>query len=206
MFNWETGDAYLTAWVRMRQASDAANRAIEIQLGKRHTTMAQVDILLVLSMSKVPLSPGQIAAYVFREKHSVSALLSRMRRAGYIKKARSKQDQRVVKVELQPKGRELLDQTIPVIMGYGRDVFASRFSEKEIRQFDRYLKVLRDRSLRELGAEPRRLPATMEWQTDLLIYWQGLLREYRSGAAIPDDGSRPEKLDAVPAGQRGRIA
>lgn len=203
MFNWETGDPYLTAWVRMRQASDASSRAIEIQLGKRHTTMAQVDILLVLSMSKVPLSPGQIAAFVFREKHSVSALLSRMRRAGYIKKARSKQDQRVVKVELQPKGRELLDQTVPVIIGYARDVFSSRFSEKEIRQFDRYLRSLRDRSLRELRTEPKRLPPTMEWQTELMVYWQDLLRNYRQ-TALAGDIHQPVKSEGLPAPQHGR--
>jgi DNA-binding MarR family transcriptional regulator len=204
MFNWETGDPYLTAWVRMRQASDAAARTVEIQLGKRHTTTAQVDILLVLSMSKVPLSPGQIAAYVFREKHSVSALLSRMRRAGYIKKARSKQDQRVVKVELQPKGRDLLDQTAPVIMGYARDVLSSRFSEKEIRQFDRYLKAMRDRSLRELGTEPRRLPPTMEWQSDLLAYWQGLLRAYRE-TTISGDARQSGKPEGALIKQRGRV-
>ena len=204
MFNWETGDPYLTAWVRMRQASDAADRAIEIQLGKRHTTMAQVDILLVLSMSKVPLSPGQIAAFVFREKHSVSALLSRMRKAGYVKKARSKQDQRVVKVELQPKGRELLDQTVPVILGYARDVFSSRFSEKEIRQFDRYLKSLRDRSLRELRTEPKRLPPTMEWQTDLLVHWQGLLKTYRD-TAVSGEALQRDKREDSPAAHQGRV-
>jgi hypothetical protein len=77
--NWETKDPYLTAWVRLRQASDAALRATEIELGKRQTTLAQMDVLLILSMSKVPLSPGEISAYVFREKHSVSALLSRIR-------------------------------------------------------------------------------------------------------------------------------
>lgn len=196
MFNWETGDPYLTAWVRMRQASDATSRSVEIQLGKHHTTVAQMDILLVLSMSKVPLSPGQIAAYVFREKHSISALLSRMRRAGYIKKARSKQDQRVVKVELQPKGRDLLAQAIPVIIGYARDVLESSFSEKEVRQFDRHLKVLRDRALQELGTEPRRLPPSMEWQTDLLDYWKGLIRESRL-VALPNNSEVSAKQNAI---------
>ena len=52
--NWETKDPYLTAWVRLRQASDAALRATEIELGKRQTTLAQMDVLLILSMSKVP--------------------------------------------------------------------------------------------------------------------------------------------------------
>ena len=68
----------------------------------------------------------------------------------------------VVIVEDITEFRQLLDQTVPVIIGYARDVFSSRFSEKEIRQFDRYLKSLRDRSLRELRTEPKRLPPTME--------------------------------------------
>lgn len=203
MFNWETGDPYLTAWVRMRQASDATSRTVEIQLGKHHTTVAQMDILLVLSMSKVPLSPGQIAAYVFREKHSISALLSRMRRAGYIKKARSKQDQRVVKVELQPKGRELLADTIPVIIGYARNVLTSSFSEKEIKQFDRHLKALRDHALHELGTEPRPLPPSMEWQADLLHYWKGLARESRL-VTLPKDSDRSTEQNGVLAKPRGR--
>jgi DNA-binding MarR family transcriptional regulator len=91
-----------------------------------------MDVLLILSMSKNPLSPGEISSYVFREKHSVSALLSRMQRAGYVKKVRSRKDQRVVKIQIQPKGRELLDQAIPVVIGHSREMLASRFSEKEI--------------------------------------------------------------------------
>ena len=127
-----------------------------------------------------------------------------MRKAGYVKKARSKQDQRVVKVELQPKGRELLDQTVPVILGYARDVFSSRFSEKEIRQFYRYLKSLRDRSLRELRTEPKRLPPTMEWQTDLLVHWQGLLKTYRD-TAVSGEALQRDKREDSPTAQQGRV-
>ena len=162
MHNWETKDPYLTAWVRLRQASDAAFRATEIELGKRQTTLAQMDVMLILSMSKVPLSPGEISAYVFREKHSVSALLSRMQRAGYVKKVRSKKDQRVVKIQIQPKGKELLNQSVAVIVGYARDLLRTRFTEKEIKQFDRSMKALRDLALRELGTEAKRIPFSLK--------------------------------------------
>jgi MarR family transcriptional regulator, organic hydroperoxide resistance regulator len=158
MYNWEIADPYMTAWVRLRQATQAALRATEIELGKQQTTLAQMDVLLVLSMSGVPLSPGQIALYVFREKHSVSALLSRMQRAGYVKKARSKKDQRVVKIQIQPKGKELLDRAMPVITGYTRDLLVARFSEKEIKQLDRYLKDLRDAALQALGTKVKPFP------------------------------------------------
>jgi DNA-binding MarR family transcriptional regulator len=173
----------LTAWVRLRQASDAALRATEIELGKRQTTLAQMDVLLILSMSKIPLSPGEISAYVFREKHSVSALLSRMQRAGYVKKVRSKKDQRVVKIQIQPKGKELLNQSVAVIVGYARDLLRTRFTEKEIKQFDRSMKALRDLALRELGTEAKRIPATIEWEPEPLGQWQGIIKRYHAGEA-----------------------
>ncbi len=181
MHNWETRDPYLTAWIRLRQASDAALRATEIEFSKRQTTLAQMDVLLILSMSKVPLSPGEISAYVFREKHSVSALLSRMQRAGYVKKVRSKKDQRVVKIQIQPKGRELLNQSTAVILGYARDLLKARFSEKEIKQLDRFMKALRDVSLRELGTEAKRLPATIEWEPEPMGQWRNIVKQYRAG-------------------------
>ena len=183
MHNWETKDPYLTAWVRLRQASDAALRATEIELGKRQTTLAQMDVLLILSMSKIPLSPGEISAYVFREKHSVSALLSRMQRAGYVKKVRSKKDQRVVKIQIQPKGKELLNQSVAVIVGYARDLLRTRFTEKEIKQFDRSMKALRDLALRELGTEAKRIPVTIEWEPEPLGQWQGIIKRYHAGEA-----------------------
>jgi len=160
--NWETRDPYVTAWIRLRQASDAVVRVTEIELNKTGTTLAQLDVLLILSMSRVPLSPGEIAAYVGREKHSTSALLSRMQRAGYVKKVRSKKDQRVVKIQIQPKGIELLNQSAPVIVGYARDLLRSNFSEADMKQLDWYMKTLRDLSLLELGTKAQPLPATIE--------------------------------------------
>jgi DNA-binding MarR family transcriptional regulator len=190
--NWETKDPYMTAWIRLRQASDAMLRVIEIELGKRQTTLTQMDVLLILSMSKVPLSPGEISAYVFREKHTVSALLSRMQRAGYVKKVRSKKDQRVVKVQIRPKGEELLNQSIAIIFGYARDLLKARFSEKEIKQLDRFMKALRDLSLRELGTETKRLPATIEWEPEPMGQWRNIVKQYRAG----DTGIR--KVAAAP--------
>lgn len=181
MHNWETKDSYMTAWIRLRQASDAVLRAVEIELGKRQTTLAQMDVLFILSMSKVPLSPGEISAYVFREKHSVSALLSRMQRAGYVKKVRSKKDQRVVKIQIRPEGRDLLNQSVAVIAGYARDLLRACFDEKEIKQFDRYMKTLRDLALQELGTEARRIPQTIGWEPEPVAQWRGILKEYRAG-------------------------
>ena len=107
MYDWELSDDALKAWVRLRQASDALERVVETGMAKHDATLAQVDVLGVLSISKVPLTPGVIASYTFRQQHSASAQLSRMSRAGLVKKTRSKEDQRVVRIKIRPKGEEL---------------------------------------------------------------------------------------------------
>jgi len=98
-----------------------------------------------------------------------------------VKKVRSKKDQRVVKIQIQPKGRELLNQSVAVIIGYARDLLKSRFSEKEIRQLDKFMKALRDLALRELGTDAKRIPATIDWDPEPLGQWRGIVKQYHAG-------------------------
>ena len=160
MHDWEFENPHLTAWIRLRQAAGVANRIVEVELGKLGTTLAQVDVLTILSLSKGSLTPGEIAAYVFREKHSASALLTRMQRAGLVKKVRSRRDQRVVKIQIQPKGRELIAKALGV--EYRADLLASNFTEEEVRQFDGYLKRLRDASLKTMGSTAESMPPNID--------------------------------------------
>lgn len=162
MYDWEVGDPFFIAWVRMSQATEAVSRAMEIELGKQQATFAQAHVLLVLSLSKNALTPGDLAPYLFREKHSVSALLTRMQRAGYVRKTRIKKDQRVVRVRIQPKGKELLDRAMPIVLRYTRDLLASCFTQQEVKRFDGDLKKLRDRALRELETGATALPDTFD--------------------------------------------
>ena len=68
----------------------------------------------------------------------------------------------------------------------------ARFSEKEIKQFDRFMKALRDLSLRELGTDAKRLPATIEWEPEPMGQWRNIVKQYRAG----DTGIR--KVAAAP--------
>ena len=160
MHDWEFENPHLTAWIRLRQAAGVTNRIVEVELGKLGTTLAQVDVLTILSLSKGSLTPGEIAAYVFREKHSASALLTRMQRAGLVKKVRSRRDQRVVKIQIQPKGRELIAKAVGV--EYRADLLVSNFTEEEVRQFDGYLKRLRDASLKTMGSTAESMPPNID--------------------------------------------
>jgi DNA-binding MarR family transcriptional regulator len=162
MYNWELSNDALKAWVRLRQASDAVERVLGTGLGKRDTTLAQIDVLGLISVSKEPLTPGAIASYTFRQPHSISAQVIRMSRAGLVKKTRSKNDQRVVKIKIQPKGEELLKETRQAGPGEARRLFKSCLTQKEIKQLDGLLRRVRDCALQELEMKVELLPETID--------------------------------------------
>jgi DNA-binding MarR family transcriptional regulator len=161
MYDWELSDDAIKAWVRLRQAYDAVERMVEVGLDKRNVTLAQVDVLGVLSISKVPLTPGAIASYTFRQPHSASAQLIRMSRAGLVKRTRSKNDWRLVRIRIQPKGEELLKETRQAGLAQARRLLKSALSDEEIKHLDRLLRKVRDRALRELGMKAEPLPETI---------------------------------------------
>ncbi len=162
MYDWELADPVCNLWIRMRQAWEAMDKTLEVNLGKSDTTLSQIDVLVILSINKGSLTPGEIASFMFREKHSASALLTRMQRAGFVKKTRSKKDQRVVKIKMQPKGEELLRQAMPSGLGQSRRLLRNCLSDSEVQQLDQLLKKVRDCALDELGVKAEPLPAACD--------------------------------------------
>jgi len=162
MYDWELNDDTLKTWVRLRQASEAMERVLGAGLDEHDATLAQIDVLGVLSASKVLLRPGTIGSYTFRQQHSVSAQLGRMRKAGLITKTRGKEDERAVTVKITPKGKERLEQTREAGLGQARKLLKAALSDEEIKQLDGLLKKVRDQALQRLGTKAERLPDSLD--------------------------------------------
>jgi DNA-binding MarR family transcriptional regulator len=58
-----------------------------------------------------PVTIGQLCEYLFISNSATSELVSRMEDAGYVTRRRSKQDSRVVFVELTPDGQRIAEET-----------------------------------------------------------------------------------------------
>jgi len=157
-----TSHPFLNTWILMSEAFEASTRAVELELERNDTTMAQLNMLLVMDHSKVPLTPGQISEFTFRQQHSVSAQLSRMMRNGLVKKTRGQKDQRLVTVKMTPKGKELLDRIKPIGLGLAQDMVRESIPEGELEQFNGYLKQVRDVALQKLGKEAKPRPSTFQ--------------------------------------------
>jgi len=162
MYEWELPDSVFNAWVRLRQAWEVMERLLATELDIYHTTLYQIDILMILSVAKVPLTPSEIASFRFREKHTTSELITRMEKAGYVKKVRGKKDQRSIRIRMQLKGEELLKKAVGSGFAYARRIMKSALSEEEIKQLDQLLKKLRDGALRELALTTEPLPDTLD--------------------------------------------
>jgi len=158
MYNYELTDNALKAWIRLRQTSEAVEKVLLTDLNKQGFTPAQVDLLAALDAWEKPPTQGQLARHLFREQLSISVQLTRMWRAGAVRKIRQRDDQRVVKVSMTPKGRDLLAQIKKTGMGQAREIVASALSEQELAQLDRLAKKVRDRALERLGQKAEKLP------------------------------------------------
>ncbi len=161
MYDWDMGDSALNTWVRLRQTWEAMISSVESELETYNITLPQLDILLMLAASETSLTPSEIASLTFRELHTVSGLLSRMERVGYVCKIRNTNDRRFVRVMIQPKGQQLLDTVMASRYTGGRRIVKNNLSDDEIGQLDCLLKKLRDGALADLSIKSKPLPRTL---------------------------------------------
>jgi DNA-binding MarR family transcriptional regulator len=72
-------------------------------------TFAQVRLLILLDEEKAA-SPSRLAARLGVSCSTITELLERLSRGGYVRKNRSELDRRQVMISLQPKGRRLISE------------------------------------------------------------------------------------------------
>ncbi len=162
MYDWRFSDPVSTTWVLLRQTWEALAEYLWVELSIYDLTLAQIDILRILSISREPLPECDIASLTFRTPQSVSGLISRMQKAGYVRKSRSGANQRSVTVKLQPKGQEVVDKVMELGFEYGNRVIKSALSTDEIEQLGTLLTKCRNKALEGLGYSVQPLPEALD--------------------------------------------
>ena len=151
MLDWELDDPFLDGLVLLAQAFEACKRSVVLELGRDDLTLAHFNILLLLYVNKGPLTPGQMSSCLFRERHTISALLTRMQKLGYITKTKNMDDERVVEVRITAMGRKVIKRAMANMRGYSRDLVQSCFSEEQVKEWNEAMRRLRDHALETLG-------------------------------------------------------
>ena len=91
------------------QVRKAANRLLADQLAKRGITgiVPSHGNILVNLYRHGPLPMNRLAALIGRKKNTLTVLVRKLEKAGFVKLAKDSRDHRMTLVELTPKGREL---------------------------------------------------------------------------------------------------
>ncbi|MBE3549791.1 MAG: Transcriptional regulator, MarR family [Brockia lithotrophica] len=94
------------------------------------------------------LTIGELSAKMYLANSTVTDLVDRLERGGYVRRVRASHDRRVVRVELLEAGRTIIDEVIRRRQAYLAGLLR-RFSPEEAEQLRRLLARLHAEMLRE---------------------------------------------------------
>ncbi len=118
-------DVFQAETLVLTTISDAGNitqRALDKRLGPLKLSLPQQRILVLVYYASESLTPSLLAWLLLQERHSVSGLLNRLEDHDLISRRRDGQDRRVIWVELTPKGREIVEEAIDVVLDVAREL------------------------------------------------------------------------------------
>lgn len=127
-------------WVRLFATATVVQRARELELAKLGITPIQAGVLMILKTATKPVTPTQLARTLYREPHSMSALLQRMEKQGLIERTKDLAQKNLVRISITKKGEETFRRQ------WGAKVttnITSCLSEKEVSTLETCLDKLR---------------------------------------------------------------
>lgn len=138
----------LHLWVLLRITAHAIGRARDKELLQYDLTSPQAAVLSIIRALGKKATPTTIARQLLREAHSVSGLLSRMEKDGYLRKVKDLDRKNLIRVEMTEKGKKVYSQSSK---RESIHLVISSLSKEEQRQLASYLKKIRDNAFKEIG-------------------------------------------------------
>jgi DNA-binding MarR family transcriptional regulator len=142
-------------WVLLHQTTDAALRARQKELDQFGVSVIEVGVLVAIQAIGKEATPSEISRRIFREPHTVSALLNRMEKKGLVRKTQDLDRKNMVRVSITEKGRQAYDKSTGRKSIYK---IISSLSEEERQQLRSCLEKLRNKSFKGLVVEPKPPP------------------------------------------------
>jgi len=142
-------------WVLLHQVSDIIFNAREAELQEYNLPATQAEVLFVIKAIDDKTTPAQISRMIFRRPHSVSGIIDRMAKAGLVKRAKDLDRKNLVRVTITEKGQQAYKQALK---RKSVQKIMSSLSEAERQKLKSLLETLRNKGLKELGIDPKKLP------------------------------------------------
>ncbi len=142
-------------WVLLHQVSDIIFNSREEELRQYGLPATQAEVLFVIKAIGDKATPAQISRMIFRRPHSVSGILDRMAKAGLVKRTKDLHRKNWVRVTLTEKGQQAYKQALK---RKSVQKILSSLSEAERQKLKSLLETLRNKGLKELGMDAKKVP------------------------------------------------
>ena len=121
-------------------AARSMKRALEIKLSEYNITSSQYSVLEILGKYN-GISLSELGKLLYFDNPTITGIINRMARAKLLRRNRDRNDRRVIKVYLTPKGWDLQSK-LPIIAENVNEEAVESFNDSEKQVFLDLLKCL----------------------------------------------------------------
>ena len=147
-------DADHDLWILLTHTRYAIYRAREKELQRYGVSPEQVSVLFIVQALGNRATPSEIARFIIRQPHTVSALIERMAEKGLVKKMHDLERKNLVRVSLTEKGQKVYE--ISTKRGPIHRIMGS-LDATERANFQKTLEKLQTQARKEIGLEDKKL-------------------------------------------------
>jgi len=134
-------------WSLLSQAKDAVFKSREKELFQYGITTREAAALFVIHYIREKTTPAEIARWISRENHRITALLRQMERKGLVREVKDSKRKSMLLVELTEKGQYAYRQSLK---RESIHMAMSLLSDNERKQFESSLRKVRDQALKNI--------------------------------------------------------
>jgi DNA-binding MarR family transcriptional regulator len=151
------GDEFQDLYLLFARARYLTFRAREKELQRFGLTPEQAQVLFIIQNITEKATPAEISRYILRQPHSVSAIVDRMVKKGFVTKIKDLERKNMVRVAVTEKGMKAYELTkkrasIRHILGV--------LDEKQREDLRKYLDIIMTKAREELGMDRDTLPSS----------------------------------------------
>jgi DNA-binding MarR family transcriptional regulator len=122
--NYESENTVLRLWLLLRRVGDSLMRCQDLLFSKSGLTTEQWGVLTAIK-ARGPLRPSDLSQILERTPNSMSMLIDRMVKAGWVRRIRDRKDRRVVIVSFSSKGEKAVQPTVIAGWEFMHDILSS---------------------------------------------------------------------------------
>jgi len=142
-----------SVWRLLHRTSDLISRCEEVTFAQKAGVSHQhYEILLMMVALDGPVRAVDLARQLERSTNTMSTILDRMEKCGFVRKVRNLSDRRAVRLVVTQKGKDKLKQATETGWTLIHRLLAS-FSDRDLDSLSCLLEKLRNSAIDELGEQ-----------------------------------------------------